>query len=112
MTAGHMIEAGSIVKIGNEIFNVASQTATSITVNQRGDNGSTAATALISVTVYKWNVMHRIRQACLQTVMNVYASRTGQSSSGRMTVTGAGIVIRPDDVPQLAQKTLDGLVRP
>ena len=111
LTAGHSIRAGDIVKIGTEIFNVSAVTATTATFNQRGDNGSTAATHLISTVVYKWNPITEIKQACLQSVLNVYASRTGQSSSGRVTITGAGVVIRPDDIPQLAMKTLEGLVR-
>ena len=111
VTAGHSVRAGDIVKIGSEIFNVTAQTATALTFYQRGDNGSTAATHDNATAIYRWNPITEIKQAALQSVLNVYASRTGQSSAGRVTVTGAGVVIRPDDIPQLAMKTLEGLVR-
>jgi len=47
-----------------------------------------------------------IKEACLGIALNLYQSRTGQSSAGNVTVTGAGVVIRPTDVPAWAQVTL------
>jgi len=44
-----------------------------------------------------------IREACLVIVENVYSSRSGQVSQGRVTVTAAGVVIKPEDVPTFAQ---------
>jgi hypothetical protein len=48
-----------------------------------------------------------IKSACLGITFNVYQSRTGQSSAGNVTVTSAGVVIRPQDVSAVDQKILD-----
>lgn len=48
-----------------------------------------------------------IKGACLGIALNVYQNRSGQSSQGNVTVTAAGVVIRPQDVPQLAQKAIE-----
>lgn len=45
-----------------------------------------------------------IKDACLSIVQNLYALRSGQATNtGRVTITGGGVVIRPDDVPGIAQ---------
>lgn len=106
-TTGHSLVAGNIVKIDSEIYNVATTAVNAITPIKRGDNGSTAATHLISSVIYVWQPMDEIRSAVLQIVGNMYSARSGQSSGGRISVTAAGIVIRPEDVPPLAQKTID-----
>jgi hypothetical protein len=49
----------------------------------------------------------QIKEAVLATVLNVYQSRTGQSSAGNITLTAAGVVIRPQDVPPMAQKIFE-----
>jgi len=43
-----------------------------------------------------------IKEAVLETVVSVYSARSGQSNSGRISITAAGVVIRPDDVPEFA----------
>ena len=48
-----------------------------------------------------------IKDACLGIVHNIYQNRSGQSSAGNITVTAAGVIIRPQDVPAWAQKTID-----
>jgi len=47
-----------------------------------------------------------IKDACLEIVQNIYSSRSGQSSSGRISVTASGVVIRPDDVPEYAHRII------
>jgi hypothetical protein len=47
-----------------------------------------------------------IREACLEISVNVYQSRSGQSSAGNITVTASGVVIRPENVPPMAQNTI------
>ncbi len=106
-TTGHTLVAGNIIKIDSEIYNVATAATNTITPIKRGDNGSTAATHVISSVIYVWQPMDEIRSAVLQIVGNMYSNRSGQSSGGRISVTAAGVVIRPEDVPPLAQKTLD-----
>jgi hypothetical protein len=44
-----------------------------------------------------------IKEICEEIVMNIYDSRSGQSSAGNISVTAAGVVIRPQDVPARAQ---------
>ena len=48
-----------------------------------------------------------IKEACLSITQNTYAMRTGQSSGGNITVTAAGVVIRPQEVPAMAQKVIE-----
>jgi len=43
-----------------------------------------------------------IKQACISIVVSLYQSRRGVGMQGVATVTGAGVVITPKDVPQLA----------
>jgi hypothetical protein len=43
-----------------------------------------------------------IKEAVIETVSNIYAARSGQTSQGRISVTASGVVIRPDDVPDFA----------
>jgi hypothetical protein len=47
-----------------------------------------------------------IKEACLSIAQNLYGERSGQSSGGSVTVTAAGIVIRPQQVPAFAQKVI------
>ena len=105
-TAGHTIAVDTITKINNEIFMIKTAGATAIVTDKRGDNGSTAIAHLTAQTVYEWQVMPDIRNACLQILDNVYSDRSGQNA-GRISVTASGIVIRPEDVPSMAQKVID-----
>lgn len=47
-----------------------------------------------------------IKEACLMIARNVYRGRTGETA-GSATVTGAGVVITPKDVPQLAAAIIE-----
>lgn len=110
-TAGHTLVVGNIIKIDNEIMTVLTAGATAVTVVARGDNGSTAATHINGSTLYIWNVASAVRAATLAITQSVYTARTGQVSGGKMTVTGAGVVIRPEDVPPMAQAVINSLRR-
>lgn len=48
-----------------------------------------------------------IKDATLSICQSVNSNRSGQSSQGKVTVTAAGIVIRPEDVPAFAQKIIE-----
>ena len=48
-----------------------------------------------------------IKEACLSIAQSLSGSRSGQTSSGKVTVTAAGVVIRPEDVPAFAQKVIN-----
>ena len=108
MTAGHSLKQDTVIKIDTELFNVKLVSTNAVTLNQRGDNGSTAATHLISAPVYVWNVQPEIHEAALMIVQNMYAAKIGQPTSvGKVTVTAAGVVIRPEDIPSMSQKIID-----
>ncbi len=47
-----------------------------------------------------------IKDTCLMIAQGAYSTRSGQSGGGRITVTQAGVVIRPEEVPPMAQKTI------
>jgi hypothetical protein len=111
MTAGHTLTAGHIVKIDSEIYNVASVSTNTITPNQRGDNGSTAATHSNGASGYYWDVQPDIKLAVLETALGVNSMRHGQANSGKISITASGVVIRPEEVPPMAQKTFDAYRR-
>lgn len=48
-----------------------------------------------------------ITEACLSIAQNLYGSRSGQTSAGKISVTASGVVIRPEDVPSFAQKVIE-----
>ena len=110
LVAGHTASTGQIWKVDTEIFQGSVSTNT-ITAIQRGDNGTTAATHLNGVAVYAWNVYKPIQSAAYQIAVGVYKRRFGEGVTGVARVTGAGVVITPQDVPQLAMKTLISLSR-
>ena len=47
-----------------------------------------------------------IKEATLSLSQSLNDARSGQTSAGKMTVTAAGIVIRPEDVPAFVQKVI------
>jgi len=112
MTAGHTVLKDEIYKIDSEIVNVSNVSTNAVTLASRGDNGSTAATHLNGAVVYKWNVQPEIKQALLSIAQSVYSSRDGQSTQGNITVSNAGVVIRPGDVSGMTQRTISGFTRP
>lgn len=48
-----------------------------------------------------------VKDATLMIAQNINSARSGQSSNGRITVTAGGVVIRPEEVPALAQKVIE-----
>ncbi len=112
MSSGHTLAVGQIIKIDSEIYNIATVSTNTITPNQRGDNGSTAATHSNGASVYIWNVQEEIKLAVLETALGVNAMRNGQANSGKISITAAGVVIRPEEVPPMAQKIFDAYRSP
>ncbi len=55
---------------------------------------------------YSDEAPHDIREACLMIALASYHRRTGQNLSTVATVTAAGVVITPQDVPGTAARTL------
>lgn len=106
-SAGHSIEAGNILRIGSELYNVASAGVTTITPIKRGDNGSTAATHLINTAIYAWQPMEGAKQSTLEITNSAYKKRFGQNIGESATVTAAGVVLSPRDIPATAQAFID-----
>lgn len=104
-----LLTQNEIIKIDTELFNVASVSTTTAIVNSRGDNGSTAANHPNGAQIYLWNPQDEIKEAVLEISNSVYGARSGQVSGGKVTVTAAGVVVRPEDVPPAAQATFDQL---
>lgn len=102
MTAGHSVAVGQILKIDNELMIVSAVATNAVTLVARGDNGSTAATHSNGATVYIWEPMEGARNAVLETAMQAYKRRFGKSVSNTETITAAGVVLTPRDIPALA----------
>lgn len=108
LTAGHSAVSGKTFKIDAEIFTGSISTNT-LTITMRGDNGSTAATHLINAVLYQWEPMDIVHNCCLQIVQSAYKRRNGETQSDTATVTAAGVVLTPDDVPANVMRALKDL---
>ncbi len=108
MTAGHTLTqgGGQIVRIDNELFNTTSSGATSLVVQARGDNGSTAATHLILAPVYVWQHMPDISALALEIARMMYRSRYGENVETISTVTAGGVIVTPRSLPVWAQEII------
>ncbi len=95
-----IFNAGHIIRIDNELMLITG-VASSITV-VRGWNGSTAATHTNGTSIEIWHAMHGAKQACLEIAQSTYHRRFGKSLSNNETVTAAGVVLTPRDIPRSA----------
>lgn len=101
MNTGHTLATGQIWRIGDEIL-IGSVSTNTLTIS-RGENGSTAATHLDDAVVYYWNPERGAKNAVLEIANSAYSRRFGNSTSNNVTVTAAGVVISPRDIPAQAQ---------
>lgn len=106
VTSGSLFVADQIIKIENELLRITAVATHDLTV-VRGENGSTAAAHADGSTVYIWTPQYDIRQACLMIANAYYKRRYGESTSSVATVTAAGVVITPQDIPSVAAKTIE-----
>ncbi len=108
LTASHTLEkrGGQIIKIDNELFNTSSTDATTLTVLGRGDNGSTAATHVISSSIYVWQPMEDIKALTLEIARIMYRSRYGENVDVTSTYTPAGVIVTPRSLPVWAQELI------
>lgn len=85
--------------VGGNTGSISSSTLTeTFTVNQRGDNGSTAATHLDDAPVYQWNVQPEIVQDCLQRTEKLYMEKLG-------------VMVKSENRVKYADPDLTGFVR-
>lgn len=109
-TSGTPFSGGQIIKIDSEYMLVVSVSTNTVTV-ERGWNGSTAATHLINANVYVWRWQGEINRACRDIVLSAYNNRYGSNPTGQVTLTGAGVVVTPDDVPATTRLVLETIMR-
>jgi len=111
MTSVTRLGVGSITKIDSEVFITSSVGTLKHNVMKRGDNGSTAAVHTSGATVYLWKPISPIQQACTLISGSLYHQRYGSNVESVATVTAAGIVLAPRDVPEIAHTILHTYVR-
>ncbi len=93
-SAGASLKAGWLIKIDSEYLYIVSIATNTVTV-QRGVNGSTAATHLISTAVYYWEVMFQIESICRQAAVLYYNIR---KNPGVAMIVDGNVISRPSDV--------------
>lgn len=110
-TTGHTIVAGNTLKIGSEFYNVVTAGTNTITPVARGDNGSTAATHLISTPIYAWQPMEGAKESCLEIANSLYNKRFGKSTGDSAVITAAGVILTPQDIPSTARAFMQKMER-
>lgn len=98
VTSGTLFNTGDLIRIDNEFMYVSGKDNNTLT-NTRAENGSTAAAHDSGASVYIWQVMDEVKTNTLETAMQAVKRRFGQSNSNTQTITGAGVVLTPRDVP-------------
>lgn len=109
-TSGVSFSSGQIIKIDSEYMLVTGVNGTTVTV-ERGWNGSTAATHLINAAITVWRTQGEINRACRDIVTNVYNNRYGNNPTGQISITGAGVIVTPDDIPSTTRLVLEQIAR-
>ena len=95
-----IFQAGFIIRIDDELMLVTA-VASALTV-VRGWNGSTAATHSNGANIEIWHAMNGAQLACLEIAQATYHRRFGKSLSNTETITAAGVVLTPRDIPRSA----------
>lgn len=93
---------GQLVRVDNELAFTTSTSSNTLTVQGRGANGSTAATHLTGAAVKLWNVEPDVAEAVRLVVESLEKRRFGENMTGTATITAAGVVITPQDIPAAA----------
>lgn len=101
VASGTLFAVGDVIRFGNELGYVSAKATNTLTTT-RAENGSTAATHLTSANVSIWQVMDELKNAVLEIAAQAYSRRFGQSSNATATVTAAGVVLSPRDIPAMA----------
>ena len=100
VTSGTNFSVGNIVRIGDELSYISTIVTNTLT-GTRGENGSTAASHLTGVNVRVWQFMDELKTATLETALQAYRRRFGQSGTNQATITAAGVVLSPKDIPTI-----------
>lgn len=70
------------------------------------DGNSEYVISILGTWGYAATAPHDIRQACMMIATSMYKRRFGESTSSVATVTAAGVVITPQDVPSHAARII------
>lgn len=100
VTSGTLFTTGDIIRFDDELAYVSAKSTDTLT-NTRGENGSTAAAHDSGVSVYIWQYMESLKAAVLETTLQAYKRRFGTSGTNTATITGAGVVLAPKDIPSV-----------
>lgn len=103
VTSGTLFAVGDLIRFDDELGYVSNVSTNTLTIT-RGENNSTATTHLTSINVYIWQPMEEAHNAVCEIANTAYRRRFGQSTSSTETVTAAGIVLSPRDIPAMAQE--------
>lgn len=103
VTSGAEFAVGNLIRFGNELGYVSNIASNTLTIT-RGENFSTAATHDTGINVYIWQPMEETRNAVCEIANTAYRRRQGQTTSNVATVTGAGVVLSPRDIPAMAEE--------
>jgi hypothetical protein len=105
VVSGALHKIDELIKIENELMRITNIVSNDLTVI-RGENGSTAATHADTTQIEIWEPMEDIREACLMVANNFFRKRTGKNVASVATVTAAGVVITPQDIPGDAMRII------
>lgn len=105
VTSAALFDPGQIIKIDSEFMLVTAVGGTTLTI-ERGVNGSTAATHLISAVVYIWTPQPDIWQAVVEIANNSRLRRFGENMTGVSTVSPAGVIVGPHDLTETARTAI------
>jgi hypothetical protein len=100
VTSGTSFAVGNLIKIENELSYLSAVVTNTLT-GTRGENGSTAAAHDTALSVYIYQYMDELKNCVLETATQAYKRRFGQSNSNTQTITGAGVILSPRDVPKM-----------
>jgi hypothetical protein len=101
VTSSTNFALGNLIRFDNELGYVSAVGTNTLTIT-RHENGSDAASHLTGINVYIWQVDPGAKQAALEIANQAKARRFGQSLSNTETVTAAGVVLSPRDIPKIA----------
>lgn len=107
VTDGAQFSAGHLIRFDNELACVGSKSVNTLTLLKRGENYSTAATHLTGINVSVWQPMEEAHNAVCEIANTAYHRRFGQTTSSVATVTAAGVVLSPRDIPAMAQDFIE-----
>jgi hypothetical protein len=107
LTASTNFEEGQIIKVDSEMMLVTDKPAATTLTVVRGWNGSTAATHLISASVYIWQAEPDITMACLIQASRLYNRQNaifGTIGGGEMGATPITLTKLDPDVQRIIEK--------